>query len=94
MLVIYIDFFSCNNLCQTCQSFLVTETIISLTFLDQLFCIFQINAAGLTLALHIGAKAAILVRTFIMDQTGLLERSVNDLNSALYQTLLIGIFNS
>ncbi len=94
MLVIDIDLLARNGSGQARKPFLVTEAIISLALLNQLFRIFQIDTALLPLALHIGAHAAILVRSLIVHKPRLFQGPVNDIHGALHKTLLIGILNT
>ena len=54
---------------------LIAKAVICLSFFDQLLCIFHIDAGLLTLALYIRTTAAVLIRSLIMDQAGLLSRS-------------------
>ena len=48
----------------------------------------------MTLTLNIWAAAAVLVRSFIMNQTGLFKGTVNNIHSAFHKAFLIRIFDS
>ena len=96
VLVIYYDL--CSSLChfsfQRFQSFFVTETVISISLLDQLFCIFQIQSHLLSLALHIWTDSAVFVRTFIVNQSCLFQSAVYNLKCTLDKTFLICILDT
>ena len=94
MLVICSDLLAANVLLQRLKTFFITETVISLALGDQLLGIFHIKAALTALALDVRTIATILVRTFIMLESGLLQSTVNDLQCFIKKTLLISIFYS
>ena len=60
---------------QGIQTLFIAEAVICLAFFDQLLCIFHVDAGLLTLTLYIRTTAAVLIRSLIMDQTGLLSVS-------------------
>ena len=72
VLVVHHDLFSCHLLAQGIQTLFIAKAVICLSFFDQLLCIFHIDAGLLTLALYIRTTAAVLIRSLIMDQAGLL----------------------
>ena len=76
------------------QLFRPAEAVIGVSLLDQFFGVFQIKAGRLTLALYIGAYSSVLIRAFVMEQTGLLQSTVDDLYCSLHISFLICIFNS
>ena len=94
MLVIYGNLFAGHCGTQRIQTFLIAEAVICITLLDQLFGIFQINTLGISLTLHVGANTAILVRSFIMYQTGIFQCTVDDLQRTFLKTLLICILDT
>ena len=94
MFVVDRDFFSAYVTLALAQALCVTEAVISVTLLYQLFCVFQVQTCCITLALYVRAAAAVFVRAFIVNQSGLFQGAVDDLSSALYITLLVGIFNT
>ncbi len=97
MLVIY------NNLCsailvrhfafQRFQTFFVTKAVVSIPLFDQLFCIFQIKSLCIPFTLHIRSYSAIFIRTLIVNQPGLFQCTINDIQCTLYKTFLVCIFN-
>ena len=92
VLVVERDLLALDHLClKGCQTLLVTEAVICLPLLNQLFSIFHVNA-GLTL--DIRTAAAVLVRSLIVYKSRLLQRAVDNLDSALHIALLIGILNA
>ena len=92
--VVYGDLFSCYFCLQTFQTFFIAEAIISVSLLDQFFCIFQIQTLCLSLTLYIGTYTTVFVRTFIMYQTGLCQGTVDDLQCAFHETFLVGILDT
>ena len=96
MLVIYADLFAvlADSRPKRIQPFFGAEAVVCFALLNQLFRIFQVDAGLLAFRLYIGAHAAVLVRTFIMDKPGLLECTVNDIHRAFHESALIGIFNT
>ena len=94
MLVIHHQFFSGYIFAQGLQTFLVAETVISFAFFNQFLCVLQVNTGLLTFTLYVWAASAVFVRTFVMDQTSLLQRPIYDINCTLYETLLVGIFDA
>ena len=94
VLIIGHDLLAVYNVLQRVQTLLIAEAVVSLSFFDQLLCILHVNTGLLALTLHIRTATAVLIRTLIMDQTGLFQSAVNDLRSALNVTLLVGILNT
>ena len=92
VLVIYAYLLTVDNLCKALKPFLVTETVISLPFVYQLFCIFKINTRSLPLALDIGTYSTVLIRTFVMDESRILQRPVYYINCPFHISFLVGIF--
>ena len=92
--VINHNLFSRHFLFQAVQTLFITETIISFTFFNKLFCIFHINACCLTFALNIRTAAAVFIRSLIMDQACFFQRPVNNIHCAFYKAFLVCIFNS
>ena len=95
VLVVERDLLALDHLClKGCQTLLVTEAVICLPLLNQLFSIFHVNAGLHTLALYIRTVSAVLVRSLIVYKSRLLQRAVDNLHSALHIALLIGILNA
>ena len=65
------DFFSAYVTLALAQALCVTEAVISVTLLYQLFCIFQVQTCCITLALYVRAAAAVFVRSLVVYQAGL-----------------------
>ena len=94
VLVIDHDLFAFYYLClQRGKTFLITEAIICLSLFNEFPGIFHVDASFHTFTLYIGTVTAILIRTFVMGNTGFGKRIINDIYSTLYKTLLIGIFD-
>ena len=74
MLVVDTDLCSAfgNSGLQAVQTFLVTETVISVSLLDELLCILQVKAALISLALYIRTVTPVFIRTLIVDKSCLL----------------------
>ena len=74
MLVVDTDLCSAfgNSGLQAVQTFLVTETVISVSLLDELLCILQVKAALISLALYIRTITPVFIRTLIVDKSCLL----------------------
>ena len=83
-----------NRRAERIQSCFVTETIVGIALLHQLFCIFQIDAGGLAFTLDIRAVSPVLIRSLVMDEAGLLKRPVYDIHSAFHIALLIRILDT
>ena len=65
------DFFSAYVTLALAQALCVTEAVISVTLLYQLFCVFQVQTCCITLALYVRAAAAVFVRSLVVYQAGL-----------------------
>ena len=59
------DFFSAYVTLALAQALCVTEAVISVTLLYQLFCVFQVQTCCITLALYVRAAAAVFVRSLV-----------------------------
>ena len=95
MLVIDGDFLSLHHLgLQGREPFFIAKAVISFSFFNQLFGVLHIDSGLDSLALYIGAIAAVLVRAFIVGDSGLFQRAVDDLRGSLHEALLIGILNT
>ena len=79
-------------LVQGVEPLLGAEAVVGVTGLDQLLRVGQVNIAAF--ALDIWAAAAADVGALVVLEAHLLQRAVNDIHSALYQTLLIGILDA
>ena len=93
-LVIDGNFLTCNNTFHGFQFFRSAEAIISISLLDKLFCIFQIKAGCLSLTLYIWSDTTVLVRSFIMNKSGVFHGTVDDIDCTFHITLLVGILNT
>ena len=71
MFVVDRDFFSAYVTLALAQALCVTEAVISVTLLYQLFCVFQVQTCCITLALYVRAAAAVFVRSLVVYQAGL-----------------------
>ena len=94
VLVIHVDLLARNRTGEGGKALLIAEAVIGLSLFDQLFGIFQIDALLLTFALHIGAHAAVLVRSLVMDESRLLKGSVDDVHGSLHISFLVRILNA
>ena len=95
VLVIYGDLLTIHNFgLQGSQSLLVTETVISFSLIDQFLGIFHINTGFHTFTLHVRTITAVLIRAFVMYQSGLLQGTIDDLGSAFHIALLVGILDT
>ena len=92
--VIHGDLFSCYFCLQAFQTFFITETIVSVSLLNQFFCIFHVQTLCLSLTLYIRAYTPIFVRTFIMYQTRLCQSTVDNIKCAFHKTFLVSIFDT
>ena len=93
MLVINHDLFAVDIFLQRIQALLGTEAVIGLAPLHQLLRVFHIDSGLLAFTLDIGAVAAVLIRTLVMDQSRFFQRPVNDPFRALHLALLIRILD-
>ena len=80
------------NLPHLFQPFLVTEAVISVTRLNQLFCIALEHSHPL--GLYIRANRAADVRAFVPFQTSCPQGIINDINSTFHVPFLVRILNS
>ena len=95
VLVVYGDLLTVHHLgLQGSQSLLITEAIVCLALIDQLLGIFHIDTGLHTLTLYVRTVAAVLIRSLIMYQSGLLQGTVDDLGSSFHIALLVGIFDT
>ena len=94
MLVIHHQLLARYVFAQGLQTLLIAEAVISFAFFNQFLCVLQINTGLLTFTLYVRTAAAVLVRTIVMDQSGLLQCPVYDINCTLYETLLVGILDA
>ena len=65
------DFFSAYVTSALAQALCIAEAVIGIPLLYQLFCVFQVQACCITLALYVRAVAAVFVRSLVVYQTGL-----------------------
>ena len=94
VLIIYNNLLTRDFGLQGLQALLVAEAVICLAFFNQLFRVLHIDACRLALTLHIGAHAAVLVRTLVMLQASFLHGTVNDIDCALHIALLVSILDT
>ncbi len=95
VLVINGDFLSLHHLrLQGRQSFLVTEAIVGLPLLHELFGILHVNSGFHPFALHIRPVSAVLVRPLVVLQPHPLKGAVDDLRSPLHESLLIRVLDT
>ena len=94
MLIIDVDLLPGHGSCQARQPLFVAETIISLTLFDQLFRVFQVQSAFLSLALYVRPHTTVLIRPLIVDKACLFQRPVDDIHSPFHKPFLIGILNT
>ena len=96
--VLVVDHDLCSRLrhlaAQGLQSLLVAEAVVGVPLLDELFCVLQVDAGLISLALYIGAHSPVLVRPFIVDKPGLFERPVYDIQSTLHEPLLVCVLDA
>ena len=93
-LIIDGDLLACNCTFHTLQFFLAAEAVVCISLLNKLFCIFQVHACCLTLTLYIRTESAVFIRSLIMDKSGFLKGTVNNIYSSLHITFLVCIFNT
>ena len=94
MLIIMENLLAIHCCVQCCKTLFIAETIISFTLVDQFLRILKINTLSLSLTLHIRTYAAVLIRTFIMDQTCAGQCTINDIYRTFHLSLLVCIFYS
>ena len=94
MLVICHDFLAPHCFLKGCKALRGTEAVICLPLINQLLCIFQVYAGCLAFTLDIGTHPAVLIRTFVVDQAGILQCLVDDLHRTFHIALLVCIFNA
>ena len=93
-LVVDGDLLTCNCTFHALQLFLATEAVVCISLLDKLFRIFQVHTGCLTLALYIRTETAVFIRSLIMEKSGFLKGTVNDIYCSLHITFLVCIFNT
>ena len=93
-LIIDGDLLACNCTFHTLQFFLAAEAVVCISLLNKLFCIFQVHACCLTLTLYIRTESAVFIRSLIMDKSGFLKGTVNNIYGSLHITFLVCIFNT
>ena len=73
------------------KPFFIAEAIVSVPLVDQLLRILKVQTGRITLALHVGPDSPILVGSFVMNQSCLFQRMIDDIQGAFYKTFLIRI---
>ena len=94
VLIVDHDLLAVDHLLQGFKTLLAAEAVICLALFDEDLRIFHVNAGGNAFALYVRADASVLVGTFVVDKSGLLQRAVNDIDGAFYLAFLVGIFNA
>ena len=90
MLVICHDFLAPHCFLKGCKALRGTEAVICLPLINQLLCIFQVYAGCLAFTLD----PAVLIRTFVVNQAGILQCLVDDFHRTFHIALLVCIFNA
>ena len=93
-LVINGNLLACHHALHGLQFLRSAEAIVSVSLLDQLLRIFQIDAGSLSLALDIRADAAVFIRSFIVEKAGALKSAVDNIHCALHISLLVCVLYS
>ena len=93
-LVIDGDLLACNYTFHRFQFLRTAEAVVSITLLNKLLCIFEIDSGCLSLTLYIWSDTTVLVRSFIMNKSGVFHGTVDDVYGSLYITLLVCILDS
>ena len=93
-LVINGNLLACHHALHGLQFLRSAEAIVSVSLLDQLLRIFQIDAGSLSLALDIWADAAVFIRSFIVEKAGALKSAVDNIHCALHISLLVCVLYS
>ena len=94
MLVINRDLLTCDHGLQGIQTFFRAEAVIRIAALDKLFRIFHINACLASLALNVRSYSAVLVRSLVKIESRMRQCFVDDIQSTLIETLLIGVLDA